>query len=68
MKKYEEWRGMISEKAVKLIRQDDICRHLGISRSVYYRWRRKSREETAKQEIGTLCQDHKFRYCRKGAS
>ncbi|WP_412030975.1 transposase, partial [Bacillus nakamurai] len=57
---------MVPETAVELIEElktsmsvKDICRHLGISRSTYYRWRRKSREETAKQaieqQIGTLC-------------
>jgi putative transposase len=44
----------------------EICRHLGLSRSTYYRWRRKSQEEISKQtmerKIGTLCRDHKFRY------
>ncbi|WP_156476327.1 IS3 family transposase [Bacillus nakamurai] len=74
LKKYEgTGEEVVPETAVELIEElktsmsvKDICRHLGISRSTYYRWRRKSREETAKQaieqQIGTLCRDHKFRY------
>jgi putative transposase len=64
---------VVPETAVELVEEfktgmpvREICRHLGLSRSTYYRWRRKSREETSKQaierKIGTLCQDHKFRY------
>ncbi|WNS81677.1 IS3 family transposase [Domibacillus sp. DTU_2020_1001157_1_SI_ALB_TIR_016] len=64
---------VVPETAVELVEElknslpvREICRHLGITRSTYYRWRRQSREETSKQaierKIGTLCRNHKFRY------
>lgn len=64
---------MVPETAVELVEElknslpvREICRHLGIARSTYYRWRGQSREETSKQaierKIGTLCRGHKFRY------
>ncbi|WNS78233.1 IS3 family transposase [Domibacillus sp. DTU_2020_1001157_1_SI_ALB_TIR_016] len=64
---------VVPETAVELVEElknslpvREICRHLGIARSTYYRWRRQSREETSKQaierKIGTLCRNHKFRY------
>ncbi|OAH59185.1 tail length tape measure protein [Domibacillus aminovorans] len=44
----------------------EICSHLGIPRSTYYRWRKKNETETSRQaierKIGTLCQENKFRY------
>jgi putative transposase len=64
---------VVPETAVELMEElknslpvREICRHLGIARSTYYRWRRQSREETSRQaierKIGTLCRGHKFRY------
>ncbi|XLG09400.1 Hypothetical protein ACI5QM_00880 [Bacillus subtilis] len=35
----------------------DICIHLGISRSSYYRWKKN-----LKKQIGTLCREHQYRY------
>lgn len=44
----------------------NICEHLGVSRSTYYRWKNKQEKVTDKnrrdQEIGELCAKHKFRY------
>jgi len=64
---------VVPETAVELVKElkpsmpvREICRHLGIARSTYYRWRSKVKEETSRQDIerkiGTLCRDHKFRY------
>ncbi|MBD7946423.1 IS3 family transposase [Psychrobacillus sp. Sa2BUA9] len=44
----------------------EICRHLGVGRSSYYRWRKKEDQPTQKeirdQQIGDMCKQHKFRY------
>lgn len=44
----------------------DICHHLGVSRSSYYRWKKRADKLTQKeirdQQIGELCKQHKFRY------
>lgn len=44
----------------------EICRHLGVSRSSYYRWKSNEGKQTAKEErdrqIGDLCKKYKFRY------
>jgi putative transposase len=44
----------------------EICRHLGVSRSSYYRWKANLDKETKKdrrdQQIGELCKKHKYRY------
>ncbi|MGE7875722.1 IS3 family transposase, partial [Bacillus paramycoides] len=44
----------------------EICRHLGIGRSSYYRWRKNANQITQKeirdQQIGDMCKQHKFRY------
>jgi hypothetical protein len=44
----------------------EICRHMGVSRSSYYRWKAQEGNETQKevrdQRIGGLCKEHKFRY------
>lgn len=64
---------MVPEVAVELVDElkkempiKEICSHLGIPRSTYYRWRKKSRIETSRQaierKIGTLCRENKFRY------
>ncbi|MFE4036125.1 IS3 family transposase [Priestia sp. YIM B13489] len=45
-----------------------ICQHLDIPRSTYYRWRKQEQSERTKkkkwmeQQIGDQCQKHKFRY------
>lgn len=44
----------------------EICRHLGVGRSSYYRWRKNANQLTLReirdQQIGDLCKQHKFRY------
>ncbi|KOY81777.1 hypothetical protein ADM90_12735, partial [Lysinibacillus macroides] len=44
----------------------EICRHLGVARSSYYRWKVNENKFTQKdlrdQQIGDLCKLHKFRY------
>lgn len=44
----------------------EICRHLGVARSSYYRWKTNRNKLTQKdfrdQQIGDLCKLHKFRY------
>lgn len=44
----------------------EICRHLGVDRSSYYRWKKNENQltpkETRDQQIGDLCKQHKFRY------
>lgn len=44
----------------------EICRHLGVARSSYYRWKANRNKFTQKnlrdQQIGDLCKQHKFRY------
>ncbi|WP_370475002.1 IS3 family transposase [Sporosarcina pasteurii] len=44
----------------------EICIHMGVARSTYYRWKKESRKENSKakrdEEIGKLCTEHKFRY------
>ncbi len=43
-----------------------ICRHLGVGRSSYYRWKMNADNQTEKEirnrQIGDLCKQHKFRY------
>ncbi|OZT10593.1 IS3 family transposase [Priestia aryabhattai] len=43
-----------------------ICFHLGIPRSTYYRWKQHSQQDTRKkwmeQQVGEQCRAHKFRY------
>lgn len=51
----------------------NICLHLGVARSTYYRWKKEKGKTSAKdkrdQAIGKVCQAHKFRYgYRKVAS
>jgi putative transposase len=64
---------VVREMAVDLVDElkagmpiGEICRHLGIPRSTYYRWRRQNQLEASRQaierKIGTLCRDNKFRY------
>ncbi|WP_277585025.1 IS3 family transposase [Psychrobacillus antarcticus] len=74
LKKYE---GIGKEVAPKLVIQlveelkgvmavGEICRHLGVGCSSYYRWRKNAEQITQKevrdQQIGDLCKQHKFRY------
>jgi putative transposase len=44
----------------------EICRHLGVSRASYYRWKARGTELTKKeirdQEIGDLCKKNRFIY------
>ena len=44
----------------------EICDHLGVGRSSYYRWKKNNQIETKKEvrdkKIGELCKLHKFRY------
>lgn len=44
----------------------DICMHLGVARSTYYRWKKEIDKISAKdkrdQAIGEACKEHKFRY------
>ena len=44
----------------------EICDHLGVGRSSYYRWKKNNKIETQKEvrdkKIGELCKLHKFRY------
>ena len=44
----------------------EICDHLGVGRSSYYRWKKDNQIETKKEvrnkKIGELCKLHKFRY------
>ncbi|WP_421663023.1 IS3 family transposase [Lysinibacillus telephonicus] len=44
----------------------EICDHLGVGRSSYYRWKKNTNVETKKdirdKRIGELCKLHKYRY------
>ncbi|WP_336825712.1 helix-turn-helix domain-containing protein, partial [Sporosarcina sp. USHLN248] len=44
----------------------EVCQHLGVARSTYYRWRKQadrvSQKEKRDQQIGDMCKKHKFRY------
>ncbi len=44
----------------------EVCRHLGIARASYYRWKANGGKQTKKEirdrQIGELCKQHKFRY------
>lgn len=44
----------------------EICDHLGVGRSSYYRWKKNNNVETKKdirdKRIGELCKLHKYRY------
>jgi len=44
----------------------DICFHLGISRTSYYRWKKNLTQNHSKRQlekqVGTLCRKHKYRY------
>ena len=64
---------MVPKVAIQLVEElkdvmtvGEICRHLSVSRSSYYRWRKNADQLTPKeirdQEIGNLCKQNKFRY------
>jgi len=64
---------VVREVAVSLVDElkesmsiQEICEHLGIPRSTYYRWKNNSQKEDSKQaierRIGELCRANKFRY------
>ena len=64
---------MVGEVAVQLVETlketlcvKDICAHLGIARSTYYRWKQASADARSRQaierRIGELCRAHKFQY------
>ena len=64
---------MVPRVAVELVEElknimpiVDVCRHLGISRASYYRWKangdKPTKKEIRDQQIGELCKKHKFRY------
>ncbi len=64
---------MVPRVAVELVEElknimpiVEICRHLGISRASYYRWKangdKPTKKEIRDQQIGELCKKHKFRY------
>ncbi|MFS0691157.1 IS3 family transposase [Sporosarcina sp. 179-K 8C2 HS] len=74
---FKKVRGIGKEVAPKVVIQlveelrgnmtvGEICGHLGVSRSSYYRWKAHEKNETPKevrdQQIGELCKRHKFRY------
>ncbi|MEH6941783.1 IS3 family transposase [Bacillus sp. JJ722] len=45
---------------------EEVCRHLGVARASYYRWKANGDKQTQKeirdQSIGDLCKKHKFTY------
>ena len=64
---------MVPRVAVELVEElknimpiVEVCRHLGISRASYYRWKanrdKPTKKEIRDQQIGELCKKHKFRY------
>lgn len=64
---------MVGEVAVQLVESlkeimsvKDVCTHLGIARSTYYRWKQASTDAKSHQaierRIGELSRAHKFRY------
>lgn len=64
---------MVPGVVVKLVEElkecmsiGEICMHLGVGRSSYYRWKKNHGIETTKYQrdkyIGELCRKHKFRY------
>ena len=64
---------MVPEAAVSMVIElrgsmpiKDICMHLGIPRSTFYRWKKKYEEEMFEQaielRIGELCRQTKYRY------
>ncbi|WP_211634924.1 IS3 family transposase [Lysinibacillus parviboronicapiens] len=66
----EEVVGEVAVQLVETLKETlcvkDICAHLGIARSTYYRWKQASADARSRQaierHIGELCRAHKFRY------
>ena len=54
------------EELKEIMSISEICDHLGVGRSSYYRWKKNSKIETKKEvrdrKIGELCKLHKYRY------
>ena len=54
------------EELKEIMSISEICDHLGVGRSSYYRWNKNSKIETKKEvrdrKIGELCKLHKYRY------
>ena len=64
---------MVPRVVVKLVEElknrmpiVEVCCHLGVSRTSYYRWKANGDKPTKKQirdqQIGELCKQYKFRY------
>ncbi|AXH99704.1 IS3 family transposase [Sporosarcina sp. PTS2304] len=54
------------EELKEVMTVSEVCLHLGVARSTYYRWRKTADQNTQKEErdqqIGNLCKKNKFRY------
>ncbi|AVM25118.1 IS3 family transposase [Bacillus pumilus] len=61
------------ETSIKLVEEfrktmtvQDVCVHLGILRTSYYRWKKELNQNQSKRQlekqVGTLCRKHKYRY------
>lgn len=54
------------EELKEVMTVSEVCLHLGVARSTYYRWRKTADQNTQKEErdqqIGDLCKKNKFRY------
>ena len=54
------------EELKEVMTVSEVCLHLGVARSTYYRWRKTTNQHTQKEErdqqIGDLCKKNKFRY------
>ncbi|NOL31394.1 IS3 family transposase [Bacillus altitudinis] len=54
------------DELCKTMTVQDICVHLGISRTSYYRWKKNLTQNHPKRQlekqVGTLCRKHKYRY------
>lgn len=54
------------EELKEVMTVSEVCLHLGVARSTYYRWRKTADRHTPKEErdqqIGDLCKKNKFRY------
>ncbi|EAH2163406.1 IS3 family transposase, partial [Listeria monocytogenes] len=54
------------EELCKTMTVQDICVHLGILRTSYYRWKKDLTQNHSKRQlekqVGTLCRKHKYRY------
>ena len=54
------------EELKEVMTVSEVCLHLGVARSTYYRWRKTADRPTPKEErdqqIGDLCKKNKFRY------